>query len=371
MKKMTAPLMILLVLLCTWVSISSAAVSTTASANRIPRGQRNVVSVTYRFTSVPGTSVTSPQGLFRVASAAGPVTLGTVNTRITARTQIPLNFVTGSGRTTELIDIPLGLLEQVIARGTTRFYFERSFTAAAGAGVGTARVDFQIISESAADLSIKKIDLYFENRRPEATIEKGHKGLKAFADISYTGSGLFEGYWEVDGRVISRVYRQLSFGGFLKLQTPEIPELPTFDPGTHRIRFVITRPVQNMPTPVIIYFVNLDRFKPALYVIGIRSPQDGAVVEYGPQKFEWQRPGNTAVFLVQYGDQLESKAIFSAYTRDAFYVLPDAVLKTNFKVGERYYWKVIGFDEENTIIGESTVQTFTFRTEFGPGKGEK
>jgi hypothetical protein len=354
-----------------WCSVSAAAVSATASANRIPRGQRSVVSVAYRFTSVPGTSVTSAQGLFRVASAAGPVTVGTVNTRVTASTPIPPNFVTGSGRTTESIDIPLGLLEQVIAQGITRFYFERSFTTAAAAAVGTARVDFQIISESAADLSIKKIDLYFENRRPEVTIEKGHKGLKAFADISYAGTGLFEGYWEVDGRVISRVFQQLSFGGLLKLQTPDIPELPTFDPGTHRIRFVITRPAQNMPTPVIIYFVNLDRFKPATSTIGLLSPQDRAIIEYGPQKFEWQRSAKAVVFLVQYGDKLESKTLFSAYARDAFYVLPDAVLKTSFKAGERYYWKVIAFDEENIIIGESTVQSFTFRTELGSGKGEK
>jgi hypothetical protein len=89
------------------------------------------------------------------------------------------------------------------------------------------------------------------------TIEKGHKNLKAFVDISYAGSGLLEGYWEVDGRIISRVFQQLSFGGLLELQTPDIPELPTFDPGSHKIRLVITRPVQNMPTPVVIYFVNL------------------------------------------------------------------------------------------------------------------
>lgn len=212
-----------------------------------------------------------------------------------------------------------------------------------------------------ADLSIKKIDLYFENRRPEITIEKGLKSLKAFADISYSGSGLLEGYWEVDGRVISRVFQQLSFGGLLKLQTPEIPELPTFDPGTHRIRFVITRPVQYISLPMIIYFVNLDRFKPAISAIGVFSPQNRAVIEYESQKFEWQRPANATIFLVQYGDKLESKTIFSAYTRDAFYVIPETVLKESFKIGERYYWKVISFDAENIIIGESAVYSFTFK----------
>jgi hypothetical protein len=95
------------------------------------------------------------------------------------------------------------------------------------------------------------------------------------------------------------VFQQLTFGGLLKLQAPDIPELPTFDPGTHRIRFVITRPAQGLPIPVIIYFVNLDRFKPAIAAIGVVSPQDDMLIEYGLQRFEWQRPANAVVFLVQ------------------------------------------------------------------------
>lgn len=361
MKKIFAFFMILFVLSCIWCGVLSAAVSTTASANRIPRGQQSVVSVRYNLTGIVGTSATSAQGVFRVGSAAGPVTVGTVNRPIIVNGTSTSG--TSSGSSTESVDIPISVLEQVIARGTTRFYYERTFVSSLGSPTGVARVDFQIISESTADLFIKNIDLYFENRRPEVTIERGHKGLKTFADISYAGTGLFEGYWEVDGRVISRVFQQLSFGGLLKLQTPDIPELPTFDPGTHRIRFVVTRPTQPLLTPVVIYFVNLEHFKPALSTIGILSPQDKASIGYGPQKFEWQRPANAEVFLVQYGDKLESKAIFSAYTRDAFYALPDAALKTNFKAGERYYWKVIGFDDANVIIGESPVQSLIFKTE--------
>lgn len=360
MKKIITSSIVILLVSCMLCGISAAAVSITVSKNKVPRGQTSVVSATYRFSNIAGTSVNSPQGFFRIASGAGVITVGTVNTRITANTPIPPNFNTGAGRTTELINISSGLLEQILARGTTRFYYERVFSTNIGVPSDTVRIDFQIVSETMADLSIKKVDLYFENKRPEITIEKGYKGLKAFADISYTGTGLFEGYWEIDGRIISRVYQQLTYGGLLKLQTPEIPELPTYDPGTHRIRFVITRPAQNIPVPVIIYFVNLDRFKPAVSAIGVLSPRDKSVIEYGSQKFEWQRPADTAVFLVQYGDKLESKTIFSAYTRDDFYVIPEAILKESFKIGQQYFWKVIGFDNNNMIIGESAVYSFTF-----------
>ena len=343
----------------TTVTVSGGAISlsTIPSQANIPQGQSSSTGIQYQFRAATpmNARATSSSGTF--IGRNGTV-LSTNNTTVSA------TVASGFGSATETIVVPAGLIERVLQTGQTRFTYRRVF-GISGSPIGTANIDFIITTEASASLGIKKIDLYFENRRPEITIEKGHKGLKAFADISYVGSGLFEGYWEVDGRVISRVFQQLSFGGLLKLQTPEIPELPTFDPGTHRIRFVILRPTQPVPTPAIIYFVNLDRFKPALSAIGILSLQDRASVGYGPQKFEWQRPANTSVFLVQYGDKLESKAIFSAYTREAFYVLPEDVLKASFKAGERYYWKVIGFDDENNIIGESAVYSFTFTTVSG------
>jgi hypothetical protein len=294
----------------------------------------------------------------RASSSSGTFT-GPTGTLSTNNTPVSATITNGFGSAVETIVVPIGLIERVLQTGQNRFSYSRTF-GVSGTDIGTVNVNFVITTESAASLGIKKIDLYFEDRRPEITIEKGRKGLKAFADISYTGTGLFEGYWEVDGRIISRVFQQLSFGGLLKLTTPDIPELPTFDPGTHRVQFVITRPTQPLQTPTIIYFVNLDRFKPMLTPVGLLSPQDGSTLAYAPQKFEWQRPSNVSVFLIQYGDKLESKALFSAYTRDAFYVLPENVLKKSFNAGQRYYWKVISFDDENNIIGESAVRSFMF-----------
>ena|GEM_PF-1574626 len=337
----------------TIVSVSSAALSVSAIPSQIsiPQGQSSSTGIQYQFRA------TSPVNV-RASSSSGTFT-GPTGTLSTNNTPVSATITNGFGSAVETIVVPIGLIERVLQTGQNRFSYSRTF-GVSGTDIGTVNVNFVITTESAASLGIKKIDLYFEDRRPEITIEKGRKGLKAFADISYAGTGLFEGYWEVDGRIISRVFQQLSFGGLLKLTTPDIPELPTFDPGTHRVQFVITRPTQPLQTPTIIYFVNLDRFKPMLTPVGLLSPQDRATFAYAPQKFEWQRPSNVSVFLIQYGDKLESKALFSAYTRDAFYVLPENVLKESFNAGQRYYWKVIGFDDENNIIGESAVQSFMF-----------
>jgi hypothetical protein len=338
------------------VSVGGGALTVSAFPPQasIPRGQSSSTGIQYQFRS------SSPVNARASSSSGSFVAQGSVISTVNA--PVSGTIRNGIGSAVETVALPVGLVERVLRMGLTRFSYQRSFNVS-GTTIGNTNVEFIITTEAASSLGIKKIDLYFEDKRPEITIEKGRKNLKAFADISYTGSGLFEGYWEVDGRVLSRVYQQLSFGGLLKLQTPDIPELPTFDPGTHRVRFVITRPTQPVPLPVIIYFVALDVFKPAFARIGLTAPQNGESVTFPPGKFEWERPANVSVFLVQYGDKLESKAIFSAYTRDTSYTMPDAVLRTNFKGGERYYWKVIGFDDENIIIGESAVQSFIFRME--------
>jgi hypothetical protein len=336
---------------CAWSLDVSAAISMSASSNKIPRGQQSMVTVSYRLSArdVVG-PVTSAQGFFRIGGTTSVITLGTVNS------PVMVTLTGGRGSATEAITIPVGVVENVLARGLTQFYYERLFTP----GGASQRVYFQIVTDAAADLTLKSVSVYFENGRPEVTIERGLKGLKAFAEISYSGTGLFEGYWEVDGRILSRVVQQLSFGGLYKLQTPDVPELPTFDPGSHRLRFVVTRPGPGLPSPYLIYFVDLNVFKPAYMAIGLGSPADKALLKYGPGRFDWQRPEGGSIFLVQFGEKLGEKALFSAYTRDVSYVIPEKVITETFKSGRQYYWKVIAFDDENSIVGESTAQSFTF-----------
>jgi hypothetical protein len=357
MKTKISATVLLFALLFIGVRQAEAALAMSSSTTKVPRGQNTLVTLSYRVSSgsLSATTMTSPQGFFRVAGAAAPVTLGTGGTALS------IAVSGGNGSATETVVVPLGVIERALALRKTQFYFERTFTTLPFGGPTTQRVFFQIVSEAASDLTIKTMDLYFENRRPEVTIERGHRGLKAFADISYSGTGLFEGYWEVDGRVLSRVFEHLSFGGVLRLQTPDVPEIPTFDPGSHRVRFVVTRPTQILNIPTLIYFVDLNTFKPAYVPVMLVTPEDGGFVSAGAPKFEWQRPvGKASFFLVQFGEQLDTKAVFSAYTKDLFYMVPTVVAEGTFKAGQQYFWKVVAFDEENNIVGESSARPFVW-----------
>ncbi len=112
-------------------------------------------------------------------------------------------------------------------------------------------------SGDAADLKINRITIYFSNDRPDITVKRNYP-LKVYAEIGYTGVGLLEGHWEVDEEFLTNVTKTISSGDRLIIESPEIPHVPTFVSGTHKIRFVVTNPSQIIPFPYAIYFVTMD-----------------------------------------------------------------------------------------------------------------
>ncbi len=357
MKRIVFFLAILFAVVSSGPVCDASMVTMTSSSSKIIRGQPAAVVITY---SVTGGATRVPlflrsgEGIFTASGPTGTVLLG----RNAVPIVIPIN-PGGSGSRSETLTIPASVIESAISNRTTQFRYERSFSAP-NANPVAQRVTFQITTEATSELQIRAISLYFDNGRPEATVEKGFRGLRAYADIGYAGSGLFEGHWEVDGRIVSRVFQHLSFGGVFRLQTPDIPELPTFDPGTHRIRFVITRPVSLLSPPTMVYFVDPASFKPAYLPVTIVSPGGQAPIPFSTAQFAWQYSGNASYFLVQYGDEIGAKTVFSAYARNQSYVLPEAVLKGRFRPGRQYYWKVIAFGSDDNVLGESSVRSFFF-----------
>ncbi len=335
-------------------------VNTIPSSFRVPRGQSSSASFSYQFTGTSSlnTTLNSSVGNFMVGSDTIEVN------------PIPLivNIQNGSGQVSEVINIPVRVVERTIQRGSNRFTYKRTFT---GPNINlNSSVSFAITTEAVADFNIKRIELYFENRRAEITIERNYPNLKAFADIRFVGSGLLQGFWEVDGRLLSRVDQHLTFGRSVTLETPEIPPIPTFDTGTHILRFVITSPVTEIPLPSILYFVTPTEFTGAPISIKLTSPENNSELEYSQVKFEWQKFNNSTLFLIQFFDDLHTKPLFSAYTRETFYFLPEIVLKSIFLPGQKYKWKVTGFNAENNIVGESTIRSFSFKKfdAFVPGQ---
>jgi hypothetical protein len=207
--------------------------------------------------------------------------------------------------------------------------------------------------------SIQRIELYFENRRPDITVQREYP-LKAFADIKYTGSGLFQGYWEVDGKALSYVNQHIISGQIVTFESPQIPPLPTFNPGSHIVRFVVTNPSENIPIPSALYFVMPSEFKGKYLAVKLISPKDKAVLEYAPVKFDWEGFDQNTIYSIQFFKHGESKPVFSLCVFEPLYTLTESVLKRNFISGEKYYWRIKGCSAESNL-GESETREFNFK----------
>ena len=258
--------------------------------------------VNYQFSS--GTAFTnailsSPSGVFMV----GDTTIAENPTFLT------VNVRNGRGRVSENISIPVRILEETTKRGSTSFVFRRTFSSQDGGIILNTMVNFTITTEAGAAFDIRRIDLYFENRRPEITIPRNYPNLRAFADIRFVGSGLLQGFWKVDGRILTRVDRHLLYGSSITLETPEIPPLPTFDPGYHILKFIVTNPAVGIPLKEILYFVTPNEFPGKPANLSLYTPENGGDIEYGPSVFTWEKSEKTAFFRIQFFEDPKSEPV--------------------------------------------------------------
>ncbi len=277
----------------------------------------------------------------------------------TSPVTLTMNVRNGSGTASETIMVPVRVLERVMNKRLTGFTYVRNFSGSTGAF--SASVNFTIATEAGADFDIKSIGLYFENRRPEATVEQNIPNLRAYADIRSVGSGLLEGYWEVDGRILSKVSMHLTFAGTVTLETPETPPLPTFDPGSHVVSFVVTNPHVGIQMPSMLYFVVPGSISCSIVQMRLLAPADGAEVAFEQIKFEWEQVKDTSLYLIAFYESRDAKPIFSAFAKRTSYRLPGAVLKSVFRPGKKYFWKVTGFDSKRNVICQNKAQSFVFR----------
>ncbi|MHB8882858.1 MAG: Ig domain-containing protein [Thermodesulfovibrionales bacterium] len=321
--------------------------TTFPSSVSVPRGRNSTAGITHQFTGDPSTTVAlqSPSGVFHI------------NGEVLDVNALPLTAVitNGRGQVSESVVVPVRIIELALQRGSNRFTYERVFE---GSGFSyVSIVNFTITSEAGADFSLVNINLYFENRRPEITVPRNQTDLQVFADIRFMGSGLLQGFWEVDGRVLSHINQHLTYGSNITLQS-RIPALPTFDPGNHVVRLIVTRPAATIPVPEASYYVTPDEARPKPVKIKLMAPADKAAAARQELVFEWERYSNTSLYLVQYFDAPEAKPIFTAYTKEGTYSVPATFMNRMFEAGKTYYWKVTGFDAKNNITGDSPLRSF-------------
>jgi hypothetical protein len=324
----------------------------------VPENQTTTVTITYRFSGINppvGAGYSGP-----MSSSSGEFRLG-MGIVITVPTTVTATINVGIGAVTETLTVPASVLNAARRQGATSFTFDRTFVNNPANPVITevASARMAITSEAAASFAIKRIELYFDNRRGETTVPRNRRGLKTYADIRFVGSGLLSGYWEVDGRRVLDVNRSLSFGTSVTLSTPDSPDLPTFDTGTHVVRFVVVNPAFPVGLPQALYFVTPSEDTVRQVTIGIPAATPAAAGK-GPHSFAWERPQGIDFFLVEFSETSDGKPIFSAFVKEARYAIPAEGMEGVFTPGKKYFWRVKGYDGHENQVGASASAEFGF-----------
>lgn len=226
----------------------------------------------------------------------------------------------------------------------------------------TKPFSINIASPATSELTITRLQLSFDNGRPETTVNRNQPGLRANADLRFNGSGLLQGYWEVDGRVLSQVNQHMTYGKSIRLTTPAVPFLPTFVEGSHRVRLVITSPENDIPFPEAIYYVTAEESTAGLAPIRVVEPRNHAALPFGPQSFNWQGTTTSAtMYLVEFFEKEGEDPVAAAYTKGTGYDLPESILNDNFSSGKAYLWWVKSYDGEGNLVGVSELTRFVFQ----------
>lgn len=345
-----------ILLLTSYDQIWAYRISVTPSSLNIPRGTSSTQILTYEFIfnsteiNYCGQEWKSNLGKFMMGS------------EILEKINVPLRVKIKPGRVTisENLLIPVRVLERVLAKNQTEFIYIREFSS--NYCKETVITQIKITGEAEADFRIQRMELFFNNRQAKIIVPRNFKDLKAYAEIRFTGSGLFRGYWEVDGRILSYVQYYLVGPTIQVFVSPEIPSLPTFSTGVHIVRFVVENPKPGFELPSILYFV-LPEETPKTLSIKLLSPSDNSSYFEIPQTFTWEPLSNSFIYLIQFYENPEGSPIFSAYTRNASYNIPEEIAYKYFKPGNRYFWRVDGFDKEGRLLGESAVWSFNLKEE--------
>ncbi len=103
-----------------------------------------------------------------------------------------------------------------------------------------------------APFTVTRVELVYPNGRGEITVPHRYPDLRAFGLLRFSGLGVAQGTWKVDGRIIGPIAEPTAYGEDLILASPP---LPTFEAGQHRVTLDLTNPPPAFRIPQITYFV--------------------------------------------------------------------------------------------------------------------
>ncbi len=208
------------------------------------------------------------------------------------------------------------------------------------------------------DVNLEIAEITLDNGKYYQVVPRNSRTIRARLRMKMRGTGIVSGYWIIDGRP-SYFFNETAYQGQVKtIFTPELPGLPTFDPGAHTITLQLTRPASGVAVfPTLRYFV-----LPFENTIALLGPDDGAVLkEDEAASFTWERALGGSRYQIAFFDSL-----FAVLRRDAGLTWHECPEHTRYapdpqtwgSLGrDRWtYWQVRAVDGAGVVVAESGIR---------------
>ena len=295
-------------------------------------GTATTLPLTYQFNGVGSANLSSSGGVFM----ANGELLGTNPAPLAVRVQ------DGRGSVSETVVIPPRIAALARERGGNRYTYERTFADPERGTTLSTMVNVALTTEAAAGFEIKRLQLSFDRKMGsiETTVHRNASNLRAYAELRYVGSGLLQGYWEVDGVSRYPVFQNLSYGPAVVIESPAVPSLPTLNPGSHLVRLVVTQPAIGFDLPVIVYAVLPDQGDVVLESLQLEAPANDEILDFTPPTLRWHKLATEGTYEIVFLAAPDGKPIFTAYAVEPSYTIAKESFNRIFAPGKSYWWQV-------------------------------
>jgi len=208
------------------------------------------------------------------------------------------------------------------------------------------------------------------------------------ANLSYTGSGVLRGVWEIAEpsstigtpvfHPLTHVRKFLSQLGQITIYSPRLPGHLT---GLYLVRFRITDPQASFDSPVIRYFINARKLVVKPVRMDIISPANQTRISEDT-RFSWQQLNGARAYLLEIfvpaaanpgqpatntaEDGIESLLVpeagldggvpVSGMLIPSNQTILSKLAHTHLEAGQRYLWRVKAIGASGHVIGESPLR---------------
>jgi hypothetical protein len=372
---------------CLLVTAGTHAASMTVSptATTYTVGSSTFISVNWSITTTGngGGTATSPNGVYSLDTSV--INVGATQIPSTgfatggASISVP-SLTSGTFAVPESFTIPAAVLSYAQTNNLTTFYYSRDFVAGAEGYTTPEFVQINLAFPATnpdAILNLNRVALRFSDNTSVKVIQPDTH-IMAVADISYTGSGLFDAMWEIAEPVstmgqpvfvpMQPVRQFLVAGGRVYLQTPV---LPTQKQGLHILRLRVIQPALNFTAPILQYSVSTQgdiSSLPTLPPVRINAPLDNALLA-ADTRFEWQ-PVKSAhayqleLFLPEQAGLKPDEAAIAKRAPASGMMVPakrnsltlGELSRNKLRPNTTYYWRVIAIGNSGQILSSSALR---------------